>query len=254
MGKAYDLSNRARDFVSVRDSGVVDDTAQIAVVGNTESTVSIGVKAGATFTAADGTRNSAMQSQAVTADTAVTYPLVIGHYIPNADKGAASTITRCAGSYIVQQTQGGTANANLMIDAGSSTVPAGTWSIYNDSTRVNLFKGPLNVASAYTPPISVTNAGTITVNCSLSNVFYVTMQAGAGSDTFATPTNPSDGQTVNVFITQNSTGNRTMTWPASSVIKWSGASTLTASANAIDLLVMTYRGTVWYATLTKGFA
>lgn len=135
-----------------------DTTAQIANVGNTESTVSIGLKAGVTFTAADGTRNSALQSQAITANTAVTYPLVTGHYIPNAGKGAASTITRLAGSYIVQQTQGSTANANVMIDAGSGTVPAGTWSIYNDSTRENLFKGPIRWGTS--GPLTTFGAGT----------------------------------------------------------------------------------------------
>lgn len=135
-----------------------DTTAQIACVGNTESTVSIGLKAGVTFTAADGTRNSASQAQANTANTAVTYPLVIGQYIPNASKGAASTITRLAGQYIVQQTQGGTANANVMIDAGSGTVPAGTWSIYNDSTRENLYKGPIRWGAS--GPLSAFGSGT----------------------------------------------------------------------------------------------
>lgn len=120
-----------------------DTTAQIACVGNTESTVSIGLKAGVTFTAANPTRNSASQAQAITANTAVIYPLVIGQYIPDVGRGTASTINRLAGQYIVQQTQGGVANANLMIDAGSGTVPAGTWSIYNDSLRENLFKGPI---------------------------------------------------------------------------------------------------------------
>jgi hypothetical protein len=78
----------------------------------------------------------------------VTYPLVIGSFVVNTSKGAASTITRSAGVYVQQQTQGGTANANLMLDATAGTVPAGNWSLYSDSTRDSVMKGPLRLGSA----------------------------------------------------------------------------------------------------------
>jgi hypothetical protein len=65
--------------------------------------------------------------------------------------------------------------------------------------------------------------------------------------------NPKDGQTINWFITQDGTGSRTMTWPAS--FKWSGASAgvLSTTANYVDIVVATYRSTTgfWYASLLK---
>jgi hypothetical protein len=110
-------------------------------------------------------------------------------------------------------------------------------------------------AAARTPPVAVTFSATaMTVDCSLSNVFTTTFTANV--TTAPTFSNPGDGQTLNWFITQDATGGRTMTWPAS--FKWPGgtAGVLSTGANAADLLVATYRSSTgfWYATLSKGFA
>ena len=69
---------------------------------------------------------------------------------------------------------------------------------------------------------------------------------------------PKDGQTINWFITQDSTGSRLITgfWPSS--FKWVGASAgvLSTGANSVDILVATYRAATssWYCTLLKNFA
>ena len=114
------------------------------------------------------------------------------------------------------------------------------------------FTGVTAFDKAYTPAVSDSiSAGALTINCVDSNVFYVSMNANV---TTLTLSNPSDGQTINVFLTQDATGSRTMTWPAS--FKWPGgvAGVLSTAANSVDLLVATYRGTSWHATLLKGFA
>ncbi len=117
------------------------DTA-FAVSGTGDSTTTNGEKVSVTHSAAGATRNVQLWTQFISANTAVTYPLVIGHFIPNATKGTAATHTRVAGQYISEQTTGGTANANIMVDAGAGTVPAGNWNAYFDSTRPNYSKGP----------------------------------------------------------------------------------------------------------------
>lgn len=109
--------------------------------------------------------------------------------------------------------------------------------------------------NAKTTPVVVTFSATaMTVNCSLSNVFTTTFTANV--TVAPTLSNPGDGQTINWFITQDATGGRTMTWPTS--FKWpAGATqTLSTTANAVDLLVATYRSATgfWYAGLQKGFA
>lgn len=64
-------------------------------------------------------------------------------------------------------------------------------------------------------------------------------------------TNPVSGQTITLIITQDATGNRTMT----STMKFAGGvKTLTTTANAIDILTVSYIGTTYYASLSKGFA
>ena len=112
------------------------------------------------------------------------------------------------------------------------------------------------VGAATTPSAVTFSATAMTVNCALSNVFTTTFTANV--TTAPTLSNPIDGQTINWFITQDATGSRTMTWPTS--FKWSGGSTfagvLSTGANAVDLLVATYRSSTgfWYASLSKGFA
>jgi hypothetical protein len=112
------------------------------------------------------------------------------------------------------------------------------------------------VGAATTPSAVTFSATAMTVNCALSNVFTTTFTANV--TVAPTLSNPIDGQTINWFITQDATGSRTITWPTS--FKWSGGSTfagvLSTSANAVDLLVATYRSTTssWYASLSKGFA
>lgn len=109
--------------------------------------------------------------------------------------------------------------------------------------------------NAQTTPVAVAfSATTMALDCTESNVFTTTFTANV---TVAPAlNNPQDGQTINWFITQDSTGGRTMTWPTS--FKWPlGASTvLSISANAVDLVTATYRSATgfWYATLLKGFA
>lgn len=114
---------------------------------------------------------------------------------------------------------------------------------------------PLAFAAAYTPPVAVTFSATaMTINCALSNVFTIGMTANV--TTAPTLSNPKDGQTINVFLTQDATGSRTMTWPTS--FKWAGgaAGVLSTTASSVDLLVATYRASTgfWYAGLTKAYA
>ena len=135
-----------------------------------------------------------------------------------------------------------------------ATIAAGGGWTFSAPTTTSLPAGIFHGGAA-TTPIAVTFAATGgTLNCALSNVFTTTLTANITSA--YTLSNPTDGQTINWFLTQDGTGSRTMTWPAS--FKWPGgaAGVLTTSASAVDLLVATYRASTgfWYASLSKGFA
>lgn len=98
---------------------------------------------------------------------------------------------------------------------------------------------------------AASSAGTLSINCNDSNVFTVSMTENVSTLTLS---NASDGQTINVRFTQDATGGRTITWPAS--FKWAGGSagSLSSGANEVDFLVATYIGSSWYASLLKAFA
>ena len=136
-----------------------DKTSQVAIAGNAESTTRYGLKISPTFTVVDSNYNGAAFSQFISASAAssTNYNLVVANYIENAFMGANTTVTRTAGQYIKEQTRGNTANANLMIDGGQGTVPAGNWSIYSGSTRTSYFGGTIQSAASLglfgtTPP------------------------------------------------------------------------------------------------------
>jgi len=104
--------------------------------------------------------------------------------------------------------------------------------------------------NAYTPASALTWGATLTVNAQLSNLFYVTL---TGNTTTFTISNMQDGQTINIFFTQDATGSRTLAW---SGVKFPGGSApaLSTAANAVDLAVITNRGGVFYGSLSKAFA
>lgn len=131
------------------------------------------------------------------------------------------------------------------------------WAI-SGTTKMTLdANGVLTVTgAAATLPNAIGNSGTaFTLNCRLSNVQSLTMTGNVLAAGW-TISNPGDGQTINLFITQDATGSRTLAWPAS--FKWPGgtAGVVSTAANAVDFLVLTYRAanTTWYAALNKAFA
>ena len=105
---------------------------------------------------------------------------------------------------------------------------------------------------AYTKVESASSSsGTLTLDCDTSNVFTVTLTENVSSLVL---NNIGSGQTVNVLLTQDGTGSRTMSWPAS--FKWPSGSapSLSTGAGEVDLLTATRIGSSWYATLIKDFS
>ncbi len=97
----------------------------------------------------------------------------------------------------------------------------------------------------------VTNAtatGATTLNLANGNVFNLTL-TGNVTFTFSGATS-GKACAFSVYIKQDATGGRTVTWPT---VKWAGGSapTLTTSANAIDVLVFESLdgGTTWFGSL-----
>lgn len=103
--------------------------------------------------------------------------------------------------------------------------------------------------NAQTAPVSVSSSGgSLSLNCLSSNVFTTTLN----ENTTLVVSNPSNGQTINLLITQGATP-RTVAWPAS--FKWPGGSapSVSSTGSAVDMLVATYISGSWYASLVKDF-
>ncbi len=90
---------------------------------------------------------------------------------------------------------------------------------------------------------------TATVNLAVANVFSVTL-TGNVTFTFSGAT-AGAACSFGLYVSQDATGSRTITWPAS--VKWSGgtAPTLTTTGSALDILVFETinGGTTWYGSL-----
>ena len=94
------------------------------------------------------------------------------------------------------------------------------------------------------------NSGTLTwtPNATNGNVQTITLTGNLTLNAF---TSPVSGQTITFIITQDATGGKTLT----STMRFAGASkTLSTAANSIDILTVSYIGTTYYATLSKGYA
>jgi len=86
------------------------------------------------------------------------------------------------------------------------------------------------------------------INWANGNIQTLTMTANA---TF-TFSNPVAGVTYTLRLTQDVTGGRTATWPAT--VKWSGGIAPTLSlANKIDLIYLFYDGTSYFASANLNY-
>lgn len=136
----------------------------------------------------------------------------------------------------------------LSADSGQAVIGTAGGSMSVQTNGASKFAG-----GAFTTPNKPGSvSGAVSLDSTKSNVHEITL----GGNMTSISLNMSDGQTVNVFITQDGTGSRTATWGSS--FKWPGgtAGVLSTAANSVDLLVVTYRATTgfFYATLAKAFA
>lgn len=83
---------------------------------------------------------------------------------------------------------------------------------------------------------NLTDAPTVTLNAMLSDCFYVLL---GGNRTLAI-TNPADGQKIELWLQQDGTGSRTMSWPVN-VFFEGGTTGLSSTPNNVDRVLLTYK-------------
>ena len=119
---------------------------------------------------------------------------------------------------------------------------------------LNIEAGSLKVgtsARAYNPITTLTDAASIAVDFALGNNFLVTI---GGNRTLAAPSNAVAGQTGQIYVVQDSTGNRTLAYNSAYQFVSGASPTLSTGASDVDILVYSTRSaTTIDAALLKNF-
>jgi|GEM_PF-3260496 len=136
-----------RDGQFALNGNTVQAGKLLSIVGFLPESIKTSVENIASFSKADSTRNVNHFVQSIVSDNNESYPLLVSNYTGVAVKGNSATVQKFAANYIVESNIGSAANANMMIDAQSGTVPSGNWNIYSESQRKSYFRGPLVLGS-----------------------------------------------------------------------------------------------------------
>ena len=117
------------------------------------------------------------------------------------------------------------------------------------STPVNFVVG--SNARTYSPIVTVTDAACISVNMALGNNFLVTL---AGNRTLKKPVNCTVGQGGNIYLVQDGTGSRTLSYNTVWQFVSASVPSLSTGAADVDMLVFNARSSATIdAVLLKNF-
>ena len=194
----------------------------------------------------------------VAGNTGVTIPAgTIALYVTNGvttqavEKTNLSSLTVTgAARFDSTVTVSGAADFKTNISVGGTAVVGGAAQFASTVTVSG--KGKF-MTGALTPIVTLTDAASVATDLNTGNVFYVTL---GGNRTLAAPTETTTniGAVGQIFIQQDGTGSRTLSY--NTVFQFPGASvpTLSTSANAVDTLFYAVRtATKVDAILVKNF-
>lgn len=92
---------------------------------------------------------------------------------------------------------------------------------------------------------ALTSAATVNIDLELANLYTLTL----GHNVTFTFSNPTAGHFFTIQLTQDGTGSRTVTWPAS--VEWAAgtAPVITTTAGRTDVISLVYNGSKYVAVL-----
>ena len=108
--------------------------------------------------------------------------------------------------------------------------------VYLTNSSGTIVAYPLNKS---VEPFALTDGSTITIDAAKSTQFAVTL---GGNRTIAAPSNPANGRVMLLWLTQDATGNRTLTWNATFRFPAGTAPTLSTGAGKTDYVAFVYNG------------
>ena len=136
-----------------------------------------------------------------------------------------------------------------IVNADIDNAAAIAWSkLSTDSLDATVTKVNLKDYGEITNAIGPTGGGTQDIDLTLGNSVTATIDA-ATTFTFSNPTAGDEGCGFSLVLTNGSA--YAVTWPATSILKWAGATAPTLTASGVDILTF---WTINGGTLWHGFA
>lgn len=173
-------------------------------------------------------------------------------------RGGTNSLSGAGGTVTIQGGTGGsvTAAGGLTLSgglgaAGGSSIIFQTGATTIASTRMTIANTGAITFSGRNDTATTIFAASLSINCALVNAYRATLTANTTAFTFTNV--PASGQVyaITLFLTQDATGSRTMTWPTGT--KWTGGvtPTLTTTATKTDIFTLTTPdgGTTWYGVV-----
>jgi hypothetical protein len=165
--------------------------------------------------------------------------------------GGVGTFGATSNAYTITSNTGGALNltANNNTTSGTITIASSTnadITVTPNGTGKTVISNIVPIEFVYTAGATT---GTIAPDAALGTIQSITL---TGNITFNAFTTPIAGETITMIITQPASGGP---YTLTSTMKFAGASkTLSTAANAVDILSVTYDGTNYWASLSKGYA
>lgn len=170
--------------------------------------------------------------------SSTSYRVVISGMLESPLSGAVYSIVTDGGSIVTLLNNGLNTPTNL---AGNYQVVIGDGQV---STGAVMATGNVSAGTRVTTGVfALADGVTINLDASQGNTFTVTL---GGNRTLANPTNPVNGQKIMIVVTQDGTGNRTLSYGSAYDFGAAGSPTLSTMAGKVDIL-----GFVYIAALSK---
>jgi len=170
-----------------------------------------------------------------------------------------SSMVPTNGQVLTYNTTNGWQSETFVIDIVNDTTPqlGGNLDLNGNSILCadNIVERPLIKDYAISHSTLSSTAGAVTIDCSVSNSFAITLTENITSISIVNP--PASGRygQLRIRITQGA-GAYTVTWPAS--VKWPGATApvISIAAGAIDLIILETddAGTNYFGNFNQGYA
>ena len=229
LGQTFRIVNMSTGVVTVNSSG---GNAVVAMVALAEVTVTCILTSGTTAASWDIQYTG---KSAVTGTGSMVFAISPALTTPTLGIATATTVNKVT---FTAPTTGSTLTIadGKTLSASASLTLAGSDSTTMTFPATSTTVAGLSIAETFTAQqrgaISVlTDGATITPDFSLGNNYSVTL---GGNRTLANPTNLTAGATGSLFISQDGTGSRTLSWGSYWDFAGGTAPTLTTTASAVD--------------------